>query len=119
MDKTRTLLYKTEDSHICRRQSETKVNVLKPAIRMEQDLGVTVDSSIKLVVSLDRVVDTNFVADNKARLRPTSYDQIAKVAVVSLDIALAGTEEQTLDKSVSKNHRVRIVTIYLFEQLPE
>ena len=64
---------------------------------MKQDLGVSVDPSIELVVRLDRLVDTDFVADDKAGFRLSGYDQVAQVAVVCFDVALSSAEVETLD----------------------
>jgi len=70
---------------------------------MEQDLSVPVNSPVKLVIRLHSFIETDFVAHDKTWLGSSSYDQVAKVAVVGFDVALAGTQEQTLISRVSSN----------------
>jgi len=61
-------------------------------IRMEQDLGVSIHSPVKLVVRFDGFVDTDLMADDEAWLGSSGDDEVAKVAIVRLDIALARTQ---------------------------
>ena len=70
---------------------------------MQQDFGVSVDSSVKLVIRLNGFLETDFVAHDKTRLGSSSYDQIAEVTIVGLDVALSGTKEQSLVGKVSSS----------------
>ena len=58
---------------------------------MQQHLGVTINPSVKLVVRIRRIIQRDVVRNNEPRLSHSGDDQVAQVAVVRLDIALAGT----------------------------
>lgn len=64
---------------------------------MNQHLGVAIDALIELLVRLRRVVDVDVVADDEAGLGAAGDDQVAQVAVVGFDVALARSEVETLD----------------------
>lgn len=63
---------------------------------MNNDLGVSVNPLIKLLVCCLCVFDSDFVRDNKARLCFTGYDQVAELAVVGFYVALACAEGEAL-----------------------
>lgn len=69
---------------------------LQWAIRVDQDLGVSVFPLVELVVCDLSIVDGDFMRDNKAGLGLASDDEISQVPVVCLDVALAGCERKTL-----------------------
>lgn len=64
---------------------------------MNQHLGVAIDALIELLVRLRRVVDVDVVADDEAGLGAAGDDQVAQVAVVGFDVALARSEVETLE----------------------
>lgn len=70
---------------------------------MQQDLCVAVDTLIELVISGDSLVDVDLVADNKAGLCDASDDEVAQITIVSLDIALSGTEGKTLHRTTVRS----------------
>jgi hypothetical protein len=57
---------------------------------MDEDLGVSFDSLIELIVGHLRIIDTNLVTDDETRFSFSRDDQIPEVSIVLLDIALAG-----------------------------
>jgi hypothetical protein len=63
---------------------------------VDNDLGVSVNPLIELVVCRLCVFDSDLVRDNKARLRFAGDDQVAQLAVVGFYIALAGSEGEAL-----------------------
>ena len=63
---------------------------------MQQDLGVPIDPAIELVIRLDSAIHADLMADHETGLGPSRDNQITEVAVVGLDVALAGTERETL-----------------------
>jgi hypothetical protein len=63
---------------------------------VEQNLGVTIDSLVELVVSIDSLIDVNFVRNDERRLSTARDDEVAELTVVGLDVALACTEVKTL-----------------------
>lgn len=64
---------------------------------MNQHLGVAMDALIELLVRLRGVVDVDVVTDDEAGLGAARDDQVAQVAVVGFDVALARSEVETLD----------------------
>lgn len=64
---------------------------------MNQHLGVAIDPPVELVVRLGRVVDVDLMADDEAGRGAAGDDQVAQVAVVGFDVALAGAEVETLE----------------------
>jgi hypothetical protein len=63
---------------------------------VKQHLGVPINSLIKLVVSIDSLVNVDFMRNDKGRLGTARDDEIAELTVVGLDVALTSTEEETL-----------------------
>ena len=63
---------------------------------MDEHFGVPIDSLIKLVVGNLGVLDADLVRYDETRLCPAGNDQVAEIAVVGLDVALTGTERETL-----------------------
>ena len=63
---------------------------------MEQDLGVTIDPLVELVISIDSLIDIDFVRDDERRLSTARDDEVAELTIVGLDVALACTEVKTL-----------------------
>jgi hypothetical protein len=79
-------------------ESHLNLAFSKSTVWMNDDFGVAVNPLVKLLIRFLRGVKPNLVAHDKARLRLASNDQIAKIAIVSFDIALAGAKRQTLQK---------------------
>ena len=63
---------------------------------MQQNFSVPINPAIELIIRLDSTLQPNLMADHETRLGPTRDDQIAEIAVVRLDIALAGAEGEAL-----------------------
>lgn len=63
---------------------------------MEQDLGVTIDSLVELVVSVNSFINVDFVRHDKGGLSTAGDDEVAKLTIVGLDVALASAEVQSL-----------------------
>ena len=63
---------------------------------MDKNLHISVLPSVKLFIRLGRIVNTHLMADYKARLCPSRNDHVPQIAIVCLDIALAGTQVKTL-----------------------
>lgn len=63
---------------------------------MDQHFGIPIHPPIKLVVCNLRLVNTDLVGHNKARLCLASDDQVTEVAIVGLDIALASADREAL-----------------------
>lgn len=69
---------------------------------MDQDLGVSLDSLVELVVGNLRVIDADLVRNHERWLGLARDDQVSEVSVVLLDVALTGSECETLaDMSVT------------------
>ena len=51
---------------------------------MQEDLGVSVDSPIKLVIRVSSVVESHIVRDDDRWFSLPSNDQVTKVTIVSL-----------------------------------
>lgn len=64
---------------------------------MNQHLGVAINPLIELLVRLRCLVDVDVVADNEAGLGAAGDDQVAQVAIVGFDVALARSEMETLE----------------------
>jgi hypothetical protein len=58
---------------------------------MDQNLRIPILPPIKLRVRLRRFLDPNLVADDEGRLCAPRDDHVSQVAVVGLDVALAGS----------------------------
>lgn len=59
---------------------------------MNNDFGIPVLPLIKLFVRDHGVVEGDLVGDDEARLGPPRDDEVAEIAVVGFDVALAGAE---------------------------
>ena len=75
---------------------------LERPVRMQQNLGVPVDPPVELVIRIDRIVNVNLVAHDETWLCSSRDDQVAQIAVVSLDIALAGPNRETFLEKLAK-----------------
>lgn len=75
---------------------------------MDQHLGVSLDPLVELVVRHLRVFDANLMAYNKGWLRLPSNDQISKISVVLLDIALTGSKRKALRKESQPEKPLRL-----------
>jgi hypothetical protein len=69
---------------------------------VEQHLCVSINSLVKLVVSINSLVDVDFVRNDKGGLGTARDDEIAELTVVSLDVALAGAEEESLFEELAE-----------------
>lgn len=65
---------------------------------MDQHLGVSIDTLVKLMISVLYFVNINMMRYYKTWFGFSSNDKITEVAIVHLDIALACPERQPLDK---------------------
>lgn len=65
-------------------------------VRVDENLRVTVYPTVELVVCVRGFVDVDVVANNEAGLRLAGDDHVTKVPVVCLDVALAGSQGETL-----------------------
>ena len=74
----------------------TPKHTLEATVGVDEHLGVPVNTLIKLFVRNLGVVDVDLVRHDEAGLGSARNDQVAKVAVVGLDIALAGSKGETL-----------------------
>ena len=74
---------------------------------MNQHLRVPIDPLIKLLIRRRRIIDLDIVRYHEARLRLPSNDQVAQIAIVFLDVALAGPESQSLwqESHISRSPR--------------
>ena len=63
---------------------------------MKQDLGVTINSLVELVVSIDSLVNVDFVGDDKRGLSTAGDDEVAELTIIGLDVALTCAEVQAL-----------------------
>ena len=64
---------------------------------MDQYLRVSILSSIKLRVRTRGIINPDLVRYHEGWLSTARDDHIAKVAIVSLDIALASTDRESLE----------------------
>jgi hypothetical protein len=69
---------------------------------VKQHLGVPINSLIKLVVSIDSLVNVDFMRNDKGRLGTARDDEIAELTVVGLDVALASAEEESLFEELAE-----------------
>jgi hypothetical protein len=63
---------------------------------MEQNFGVAINSLVELVVSINSLVNVDFVRNDERGLSTARDDEVAELTVVGLDVALACTEVKTL-----------------------
>jgi hypothetical protein len=69
---------------------------------VEQHLCVSINSLVKLVVSINSLVNVDFVRNDKGGLGTARDDEIAELTVVSLDVALAGAEEESFFEELAE-----------------
>lgn len=84
---------------------------LEPAVRVDENLRVSVDSLVKLLVSSLGIVDVDLMRDDKTGLRLSCDNQVTQVAVVRLDVALPCAERQSLIYLAPRCHSPVVVTI--------
>ncbi len=72
--------------------------LLHSPIRVQQHLRVPLHPLIKLAIRLGRLIDADIMADDKTGVGAAGDDQVAQVAVVFFDVALAGADCETLWK---------------------
>lgn len=72
---------------------------------MEQHLGVAINSLVELVVSINSLVDINFMRNDKRRLGTARDDEIAELTVVGLDVALSSAQEQTFLEELTEGDK--------------
>ena len=72
---------------------------------MNQHLGVAINPLVELLVRLRRIVDVDVVTDDEAGLGAAGDDQVAQVAVVGFDVALARSEMETLEGADGSVHK--------------
>ena len=58
-------------------------------VRMDQHLRIPIDALIELLIRARRLIDTDLMRHHETRLRAPRNNQVAQVAVVVLDVALA------------------------------
>ena len=71
---------------------------LSTDIWMNEDLGVSVYSLVKLLVCYLCIVNCNLMRDDERWFCSARNDEVSKVSVVLLDVALACCEAQTLEE---------------------
>lgn len=90
---------------------------------MDNHLGVAVLALVELVVGDFGVVEPDLMRNDKARLGLARDDHVAQVAVVRLDVALAGAESKALYGTCRCQNKVCLKTSenssYLFKELAE
>lgn len=65
-------------------------------VRMDENLRVSIDSLVELLIGNFNVIDTNLMRYNEARLCLACNNEISEVAVVMFDVALPGGKTQAL-----------------------
>lgn len=68
----------------------------KASVRVDQDLGVSFNTLVELVISSFGIIDWNFVADHKAWFGLARNNQISKVAIVLFHVTLTSGKGQSL-----------------------
>lgn len=63
---------------------------------MDENLGITINSLVKLLVRNFRIFNVDLVGHDKAGLGLARNDQISQVPVVRLDVALAAADGEAL-----------------------
>lgn len=69
---------------------------LEPSIRVNENLGVTIDSPGELVVRIFCIVNVDLVRNHEAGLCLAGNDQVSQIPVVGLDVALASADGEAL-----------------------
>lgn len=82
---------------------------------MNQHFGVAFYTLVELFICNLCLVNRNLVADHKGRLRFARDDQIAEVSVVLLDVALTGSQRESLSLSISTAPTYSLWLTHLFE----
>jgi hypothetical protein len=72
------------------------LHLVNRPIWMDKSLGIPVNPFIKLGICLRSLINANLVRNNEAGSRFPSYDHVAKITVVGLDVALACAKFQSL-----------------------
>jgi hypothetical protein len=65
---------------------------LEAPVWMDEDLRVSLNPLVKLLIRYRGIIDVDLVRNDEAGLRLARNDEIAKVAIVRLHIALAGAQ---------------------------
>ena len=99
----------------------TMVHLLRPRslqrpVWMHEHFGIAFDALVKLFICGRRFVDANLVGDDEARLGPAGHDEVAQVAIVSLDVALASPKAQTLTSGQIRSRRTHITACSPFQR---
>jgi hypothetical protein len=76
--------------------TQSSAQLRQRPIGMNQNLRIPILPTIKLGVSLWRLVNSDFVADNERRLSAPRDDHVAEVAVVGFYVALTGSDCKAL-----------------------
>ena len=63
---------------------------------MQQHLRISINSLVEFLIRLGRRVDADVVADDETRVCAAGDDEVAEVAVVLFDVALACPYRETL-----------------------
>ena len=61
---------------------------------MQQNLSITLDSLIELLIGLRRIFQRHLVRNDKGWFGPSGDDQIAQITIILLDITLSSAERQ-------------------------
>lgn len=64
--------------------------ISKPSVRVNEHLGVAVGSLVEFLICIWRIIDTDLMADDEAGSGLASDDEVAEVAIIGFDVALAG-----------------------------
>lgn len=72
---------------------------------MQEHFRVSFDPLVELLVRLRRLAKRNLMRDHKAGFCSSSNDQVTQVAVVRLDIALAGAQVQALLEELAEGQQ--------------
>lgn len=70
---------------------------------MDQDLRISLDPLVKLVIGGLGIVDAHLMTDHERRLGLAGDDQVPQIPIVLLDIALAGSKGEALNRKKEKN----------------
>src|SRR5215469_4291208 len=71
-------------------------------LRLENNLRITLNTLIKLVICHRGIVERDCIRDHKARLRSSGNNHVTQVAIIALDIALSSSQAQALLEELSK-----------------
>lgn len=63
---------------------------------MNQDLRIPINALVELLIRARRLIDANLMRHHETRLSAPRNDQVAQVAIVVLDVALARAYAQAL-----------------------